>query len=34
MIARQSLMMPRPEWFAGWRVGGWAGREGKAQAVA
>jgi len=30
MIARQRSMMPRPGWFAGWQVGGWAGREGKA----
>ena len=34
MIARQQLMMPRPGWFAGWHVGGWSGREGKAKAVA
>jgi hypothetical protein len=34
MIARQSLMMPRPGWFAGWHIDGWAGREGKAKAVA
>src|SRR3954452_1972395 len=28
---RQSAsMMPRPGWFAGWHIGGWAGREGKA----
>ena len=26
-------MMPRPGWFAGWQIGGWAGREGKAEAV-
>jgi hypothetical protein len=34
MIARQQSMMPRPGWFAGWQVGGWAGRDGKAQAEA
>jgi len=34
MIARQSLMMLRPGWFAGWHVDGCAGREGKAEAVA
>jgi len=28
--ARQSLMMPRPGWFAGWHIDSWAGREGKA----
>ena len=30
MIARQVLVMPRPGWIAGWHIGGWAGREGKA----
>jgi len=29
MIARQ-LSMPRWGRFAGWQIGGWAGREGKA----
>ena len=30
MIARRASMMPRPGWFAGWHIGVWAGREGKA----
>jgi len=34
MIARQLLMMPRPGWITGWHIGGCAGREGKAEAVA
>jgi hypothetical protein len=34
MIACRLLMMLRPGWFAGWHIGGWVGREGKAEAVA
>jgi hypothetical protein len=30
MVARQRSMMPRPGRFAGWHIGGWVGREGKA----
>ena len=26
-------VMPRPLWVAGWHIGGWAGRAGKAKAV-
>ena len=34
MIARQSLMMPRPGWLTGWRIDGCTGREGKAESEA
>ena len=33
VVARWSLMMPRPGWFAGWQIDGWSGREGNAEAV-
>jgi hypothetical protein len=29
-VARWSLVMPRPGWFAGWHTSGWLGREGNA----
>ena len=30
MIACWASVMPRLGWFAGWRIGVWVGREGKA----
>jgi hypothetical protein len=28
VVARWLLVMPRPGWFAGWRVGGWRAAGG------